>query len=640
MEMRSSGAGRPATTADPWRRIEPAFGWSDLVLPDAQCESLRAIVSELLAQHGGNGGSSGRDSGPLVLFAGPVGTGKTMAARIVGSQLRMPILEVDTAALRARDRSGLEQLIGRLFATAEAEHAILFLEHADAILGERPLPSAHQGRPGALTAPYLFERAKRHKGPVIFASTLKGRIDPTYQKQFSSVVEFPFPDRASRERIWHQLLPSDGRLTQADVEELANSFQLPGAAIAGCCSAAIAAAAEQDVPVSLLHVAEAVQEEYRGRLASEGTRRAVRALVARAREPRVDSRESQVDSGAAGAVDGAGRNGAPPVLVPVADRAGPTRAASPRPHERVRRMPISGAGYALLSMGALVIAFAIGFAAARLGTGSKQPARPSRIAAGPVQVSLPAGWREVRAASPGLGLANEVTVSPRRDPRAHLTIGTLPPGDPALLPTSVLASLHPVPPAQITRLGSLSFYRYVTPAGGTGELVYATPTTGGTLVGVCTAPAGDARATTGCEQILGTVRLSSGSILGTAGGASYALALNAVIANLNAARSRIGPQLASAHTAALQATTASQLAAADASAALAVSKLNPGLANAVNTQLAAALRASAGAYGALAQAVRLHDPVGFAGARSGITSAQAAISSALSQLSALGYRVG
>ncbi len=638
MEMRSSGGGWPTTAGDPWRKIAPAYGWSELVLPDAQRDSLRAIASGLLAGRRDNGGSSGSAPGPLVLFAGPVGTGKTMAARIIGSQLRMPILEVDTTALRAKDRPGLEQMVGRLFATAKAENAILYLEHADEILGDRPLPSAHQVRPGTLTAPYLFERAERHTGLVIFASTLKGRIDTAFQKQFSSVVEFPFPDRAARERIWHQLLPQDARLRQVDVEELADSFQLPGAAIASCCSAAVTAASEQDIPVSLLHVAEAVQAEYRGRLASEGTRAAVRALLERARETRAGSERARVD--------GATRNGAPPAPVAIGDgappAAAPTPAARPRAAERVRAIPIGRAGYGLLSMGAIVIAFAIGFGTARLGNAS-QPVGPSRVAAGPIQASLPAGWRRVHPPSPGLGLANAVAVSPRSDPKAVLTLGTLPPGDPALLPPSVLASLHSVPPAQITRLGALSFYRYpdlVRLSSGVAESVYATPTTIGTLVGVCAAPPGDTGATGGCERVLSTVSLASGSILGTASSVSYATALDSVISKLNATRAQLGSQLANARTASLQATAATQLAAADAAAALAVSRLNAGLAKSVNSQLAAALGASAAAYGALAQAAQRHDASAFAAARASVASSQAAISSALQQLSALGYRVG
>ncbi|MDQ6816016.1 MAG: ATP-binding protein, partial [Actinomycetota bacterium] len=310
MEMRPPGGGSSAIAADPWRLIAPGHAWNELVLPDRQRESLRAIADGLPTQSNGGGWSSANSSGVLVLFAGPVGTGKSMAARIIGAQLRVPILEVDTTALGAGDRSGLEHTIGRVFATARAQNAILFFEQADALLSERPLPSARPPRPGTLTAPDLFDRAERHAGLVIFASTLRGKIDPAYRTRFSSVIEFPFPDREGRERIWRQLLPPDARLTQSDVEDLASSFQLPGATIAGCVLTAVAAADEQHAPVTLLDVAAAVQAEYRRRLASESTLRAVSGLIARARASRPESsRPRDLDRGAS--------NGAPPAPGPI-----------------------------------------------------------------------------------------------------------------------------------------------------------------------------------------------------------------------------------------------------------------------------------------------------------------------------------
>ena len=163
-------------------------------MPDPQREALRSITTPASTAAEEGGGAHTRAPGPTLLFSGPAGTGKTMAARIVGAELGSPVLEVDTTALRARDRAGLEALLGRLFETARAENAVLFFEHADTILGDRPAREAHHARPGALAAPDLFERAARYPAPVIFASTLRGKLDASHRSHFSSVIEFPFPD--------------------------------------------------------------------------------------------------------------------------------------------------------------------------------------------------------------------------------------------------------------------------------------------------------------------------------------------------------------------------------------------------------------------------------------------------------------
>lgn len=667
MKERPPRAGSPAIAGDPWQRIPPGHGWRELVIPDSQLESLREVTTRLSAEQGKTGDAHRRASGPILLFSGPAGTGKTMAARIIGAQLGTPLLEVDTTALRARDRAGLEALLGRVFATARAENAILFFDHADTLLGERPVRSRHHTRPGALTAPDLLERTERHSAPVIFASALRGKIDPAYRSRFLSVIEFPFPDAEARKQIWRQLLPGRTNLTQADIEELGGSFQLPGAAIAACCAAASLAAQSHKGPVKLIDVAQAVQAEYRGRLASDSTLAAVATLVERARA--ADSEPRAAASRSAGSdparpyerADGPS-NGA--AHVPSSNHVGDTRTNGDRrrqasgfePASSRRRWPppeslpapaslmsvARRAGYALVVFGAVLAAAGIGFAASQL-TGGTQTARAAQVTAGPVRASLPPRWRPALGRSPTLGLTNELTLAPAGDRRVQLTIGTVAPGDPDLLPASLVSAVRSIPAAQITSIGALSFYRYpnlVRLPNGTTESVYATPTTFGTLVGVCTAPPSNLQAADQCERILGSLRLVRGRILGTAAGVGYARALDAVLSKLDAVRGRAGAQLSSARTAAAQAQAASQLAAADASAGLAVSKLSAGPAAAANSQLAGALQASAGAYGSLANAAKRNDAAGYASARASIASADAGITTALTRLSALGYRLG
>ena len=81
-------------------RIAPRARWDDLVLPEPQMRLLRALVAQLanratvldrwgFAEHGARG------LGSASLFAGPSGTGKTMAAEVIAGALALDLYRID-----------------------------------------------------------------------------------------------------------------------------------------------------------------------------------------------------------------------------------------------------------------------------------------------------------------------------------------------------------------------------------------------------------------------------------------------------------------------------------------------------------------------------------------------------------------
>ena len=92
------------------RILEPPFGWDDIVLPPASEAALRRI--ELHVRHAatvfdswgcaarmGGRGESWRARGVAVLFAGPSGTGKTMAAEVLASSLDLRVMAIDLSQI-------------------------------------------------------------------------------------------------------------------------------------------------------------------------------------------------------------------------------------------------------------------------------------------------------------------------------------------------------------------------------------------------------------------------------------------------------------------------------------------------------------------------------------------------------------
>jgi hypothetical protein len=82
------------------RKIEPLYGWDDLILPDDTLAQLQEICRRVDHRHRvldvwGFGGKLSLGKGVNVLFAGASGTGKTMAAQIFAGALRLDLYQID-----------------------------------------------------------------------------------------------------------------------------------------------------------------------------------------------------------------------------------------------------------------------------------------------------------------------------------------------------------------------------------------------------------------------------------------------------------------------------------------------------------------------------------------------------------------
>jgi hypothetical protein len=299
---------------------------------------------------------------------------------------------------------------------------------------------------------------------------------------------------------------------------------------------------------------------------------------------------------------------------------------------------------AAVAIAAIVVAGVIGVASSAVTVGKGvPPSLTEHASAGLLEVSFPSGWRDDAARDlPALGLSDELAVAPPGGSRSVVAVGRAATTDPSLLPTTVLASLADTPTPQLVTLGDATFYRYLNlaPRGQhVSESVYAVPTTAGTVLAVCQTPKADAGFASVCERIASSIRVGS-QTLAPGLVPSYASTLTAVIARLDAIRASAGRQLSKASNARVQASAAAELAAAHAQAGLVLTALRPGPATAANSAVAAALRTTGAAYGALTSAARRANVHRYRTAAASVATANNALIAAFARLQDFGYRVG
>lgn len=119
-------------------------------------------------------------NGVSCLFAGPPGTGKTMAAQIMSSMLELPLYRVDLSQVVDKYIGETEKKLETIFSLAEKSNTILFFDEADAIFGKRSEVKEAKDRYANTEVSYILQRIEEYDGIVILATNLKNNIDEAF----------------------------------------------------------------------------------------------------------------------------------------------------------------------------------------------------------------------------------------------------------------------------------------------------------------------------------------------------------------------------------------------------------------------------------------------------------------------------
>jgi len=168
------------------------------------------------------------EGGISVLFAGPPGTGKTMAAEILASELSLPLFRIDLSQVVNKFIGETEKNLKRIFDAADGSDALLLFDEADAIFGRRMEAHDAHDRYANMEICYLLDRMERFKGLSVLCTNRKKDLDEAFLRRLRYVLEFPLPGVDQRRQIWRQSIPPAVDASQLDVDFLAERFPVAG----------------------------------------------------------------------------------------------------------------------------------------------------------------------------------------------------------------------------------------------------------------------------------------------------------------------------------------------------------------------------------------------------------------------------
>jgi hypothetical protein len=247
--------------------LESKLEWDDLILPPEQIASLREAVEQVrqrarVHHEWGFAAKSTRGLNLTAIFSGPSGTGKTMAAEVMANDLDLDLLRVDLSAVVSKYIGETEKNLGEIFEAAETGGAILLFDEADALFGPRSKVNDSRDRHANMEVSYLLQRLESFRGLAVLTTNFKENLDQAFLRRIRFHVEFPFPDRSIRQRLWRAAFPTETPLGEIDFESLSR-LSLTGGHIRNIALNAAFQAAAENSAVRMRHIANSARGEFR-----------------------------------------------------------------------------------------------------------------------------------------------------------------------------------------------------------------------------------------------------------------------------------------------------------------------------------------------------------------------------------------
>ena len=239
----------------------PKYTFNDIVLSTEISEEIRSIIAldkykDLIYEEWGLSAVIKGNKNISINLYGYSGTGKTMTAHAIASELDKKLLLVNYSEIESKYVGETSKNLVSLFSFAQYNDAIIVFDEADALLSKR-VTAMHTAADVSVnqTRNVLLKILDDYQGIVIFTTNFIQNFDHAFMRRIMSHIKFEMPDEKMRQKLWtHYLvdgLPLSCRKTEL-VDKLAVIDRVTGADIStAVLKAAIKAATDKRKLISI-----------------------------------------------------------------------------------------------------------------------------------------------------------------------------------------------------------------------------------------------------------------------------------------------------------------------------------------------------------------------------------------------------
>ena len=201
--------------------------------------------------------------GVRALLFGPSGTGKTLAAGWLATQLGLPLYRVDLSAITSKYIGETEKNLAQLLSRAEQSEVVLLFDEADSLFGKRTDVKDSNDRFANGQTNYLLQRIETFDGITLLTSNSRSRFDSAFSRRLDLIVEFILPGPEERRELWRSHLGNQHHLSDSQINQLSALCDLCGGHIRNAVFASAAVAQAVGRAIEFPDVSVGLESEYR-----------------------------------------------------------------------------------------------------------------------------------------------------------------------------------------------------------------------------------------------------------------------------------------------------------------------------------------------------------------------------------------
>jgi AAA+ superfamily predicted ATPase len=184
----------------------PTVALTALIVPRSLCTRIERIVHEHRQQ--AKLKSHGLSHRRKILLMGPPGTGKTMTARVLAHELRLPLYTIQVDKLVTKFMGETSAKLRQIFDLIQEKVGVYLFDEFDAIGGERTLETDVGEMRRVLNSFLQFIEQDTSDSLIVAASNSPKLLDRALYRRFDDVLYYDRPAADDRERLLHNVLGS------------------------------------------------------------------------------------------------------------------------------------------------------------------------------------------------------------------------------------------------------------------------------------------------------------------------------------------------------------------------------------------------------------------------------------------------